>query len=152
MKTSSKRSRAVFYRITAPATLALATLAGGLSYSPGEALSKNLTKQQVKEVCGKGLQSGGGNTGCAKSCGQGNKQICDYNCNDKTGKCTGKQLTTRQLSRWPVPQHAAKVAQPPKGAGPKSPASGVRAPLGARAAKQTFNPSNAPILKGGGRR
>jgi hypothetical protein len=47
---------------------------------------------------------------------------------------------------------AGKVAQPTKGAGPKSPGSGVRTPLGARAAKQTLTPSNAPILKGGGRR
>jgi hypothetical protein len=47
-----------------------------------------LTTQQVANVCGKQLQSNGGQAGCMKKCGN---YTCDYNCN-KDG-CAGQCLT-----------------------------------------------------------
>lgn len=36
-----------------------------------------VTEQQVRNVCGKNLQSGGGAIGCARKCGN---TVCDYGC------------------------------------------------------------------------
>ncbi len=36
-----------------------------------------VTEQQVRNVCGKSLQSGGGAIGCTKKCGN---TVCDYGC------------------------------------------------------------------------
>lgn len=36
-----------------------------------------VTEQQVRNVCGKNLQSNGGAIGCAKKCGN---TVCDYGC------------------------------------------------------------------------
>jgi len=36
-----------------------------------------VTEQQVRNVCGKNLQSGGGAIGCTKKCGD---TVCDYGC------------------------------------------------------------------------
>ena len=47
-----------------------------------------LTTSQVANVCGKQLQSGGGQVGCSKKCGQ---YACEYNCN-KSG-CSGQCVT-----------------------------------------------------------
>ncbi|SRR5581483_8167622 len=52
-----------------------------------------LTSQQVANVCGKNLVSGGGHSGCVKDCGPQNKYVCDFDCNNKTGKCGGQCLT-----------------------------------------------------------
>ena len=52
-------------------------------------------QQQVASVCGKNAQTGGGHTGCTKSCG-GGTQVCDFDCNNKSGKCTGSCVTCAQ--------------------------------------------------------
>jgi hypothetical protein len=59
-----------------------------LHVAPAEAKGVKLTPEQVKTVCGKDIQSGGGNTGCTKNCGLNGQNICDYNC--KGGKCEGQ--------------------------------------------------------------
>lgn len=63
-----------------------------LAIMPGTAMGKTvlvkLTTQQVANVCGKQLQSGGGHAGCTKNCG---KYVCDYDCT-KAG-CYGQCVT-----------------------------------------------------------
>jgi hypothetical protein len=53
-------------------------------------ISVSITQQQVKNVCGREVATGGGHSGCSKSCG---KYQCNYDCNNKTGKCEGQCLT-----------------------------------------------------------
>ena len=35
-------------------------------------------------------------SGCSKNCGAGNKQICDFDCNNKTKQCGGQCVTCAQ--------------------------------------------------------
>lgn len=55
-----------------------------------------LTEQQVANVCGKQSSSGGGHTGCTKSCGQ---YVCDYDCTKKGcgGQCLNCPGTDRKI-------------------------------------------------------
>lgn len=57
---------------------------GVLTFSVDQAGATSMTQQQVKNVCGSGLQSSssGGTSamGCDKACGAGGKQMCTYNC------------------------------------------------------------------------
>jgi hypothetical protein len=62
-------------------TFVIAVAALGLGQA--QAKSIKITEQQMKNVCGKNVESGGGHTGCSKVCGQ---FICDYDCTKKAGK------------------------------------------------------------------
>ena len=62
----------------------------------GKTIIVKLTSQQVANVCGKNMQTGGGHSGCSKNCGAGNKQICDFDCNNKTKQCGGQCVTCAQ--------------------------------------------------------
>jgi hypothetical protein len=55
-----------------------------------------LTQQQVANVCGKDTSTGGGHTGCSKTCGLKKENVCDFDCNNKSGKCTGSCVTCAQ--------------------------------------------------------
>jgi hypothetical protein len=76
----------------------------GLAFPGTDASAKTiivtLTSQQVANVCGKNMQTGGGHLGCTKNCGAGNKQICDFDCNNKTKQCGG-QCVTCAARRFP---------------------------------------------------
>ena len=82
--------------------VAFALCAGlaGLAFAVTDASAKTiivkLTSQQVANVCGKNMQTGGGHSGCSKNCGAGNKQICDFDCNNKTKQCGGQCVTCAQ--------------------------------------------------------
>ncbi len=54
-----------------------------------------LSSEQVANVCGKNIQTGGGHTGCAISCGNG-KQICEFDCDNKSKQCGGQCVTCPQ--------------------------------------------------------
>ena len=73
----------------------LATLAMVANGASAKTIFVPLTQQQVANVCGKNAQTGGGHTGCTKSCGRGT-QVCDFDCNNKSGKCTGSCVTCAQ--------------------------------------------------------
>jgi hypothetical protein len=49
-----------------------------------------LTQQQVKDTCGKKLQSGGGAMGCEKQCGLNGEHLCTFGC--YKGQCSGECL------------------------------------------------------------
>jgi hypothetical protein len=61
--------------------------------SAADAAGVKITQQQVANVCGKKLQTGGGHSGCTKACGLNGEHQCDFDCNNKTGKCEGQCLT-----------------------------------------------------------
>ena len=65
----------------------LAALAFAVSEASAKTITVKLTSEQVANVCGKSLQTGGGHSGCTKSCGNGH--ICDYDCSNKTKQCGG---------------------------------------------------------------
>jgi hypothetical protein len=73
----------------------LAALAMVANDASAKTILVSLTQQQVANVCGKNTQTGGGHTGCTKSCG-GGTQVCDFDCNNKSGKCTGSCVTCAQ--------------------------------------------------------
>ncbi len=73
----------------------LAALAMVANDASAKTILVSLTQQQVANVCGKNAQTGGGHTGCTKSCG-GGTQVCDFDCNNKSGKCTGSCVTCAQ--------------------------------------------------------
>jgi hypothetical protein len=121
----------------AAVTFAFATipLAFALSQAPAET---SLTKEQVNNVCGKALASGGGYSGCDKKCGN---QICDYHCGPD-GKCgafvvkmTAGGSSGPKGSAWLERSHVEGSLQPTT-AGPaattgskaKLPASGTTTP------------------------
>jgi len=89
----------------------------GLAFPATDAGAKtiivSLTSQQVANVCGKNLQTGGGHSGCTKNCGAGNKQICDFDCNNKTKQCGGQCVTCAQR-RFPFgtsyPAHVVNMS------------------------------------------
>jgi len=58
----------------------LAALAFAVSEASAKTITVRLTSEQVANVCGKSLQTGGGHSGCTKSCGNGH--ICDYDCSN----------------------------------------------------------------------
>jgi hypothetical protein len=58
----------------------LAALAFAVSEASAKTITVKLTSEQVANVCGKSLQTGGGHSGCTKSCGNGH--ICDYDCSN----------------------------------------------------------------------
>lgn len=70
-----------------------ALAAFGLLPGEAQAAGVKLTQQQVTDVCGKKLQTGGGHSGCTKNCGLNGEYQCDFDCNNKTGKCEGQCLT-----------------------------------------------------------
>lgn len=74
-----------------------------LHVGPAEAKGVKLTPEQVSTVCGKGIQTGGGSTGCTKPCGLNGQSWCDYNCTK--GKCEGwiVALTTGEEPPNPSP-------------------------------------------------
>ena len=55
-----------------------------------------LTQQQVANVCGNQQSTGGGHSGCTKSCGQ---YVCDYDCTKKGcgGQCINCPGTDRRI-------------------------------------------------------
>jgi hypothetical protein len=56
---------------------------------PHDAAAVKLAQQQVKDVCGKKLRTGGDAMGCTKQCGLNNEHTCDFGCkgNDCNGSC-----------------------------------------------------------------
>jgi hypothetical protein len=54
-----------------------------------EAMAVKISPQQVKNVCGKQLQQGGGAMGCTKKCGLNGEHLCDFGClgNNCNGFC-----------------------------------------------------------------
>lgn len=75
----------------------LAGLAFAVTDASAKTITVKLTSQQVANVCGKNMQTGGGHSGCSKNCGAGNKQICDFDCNNnKTKQCGGQCVTCAQ--------------------------------------------------------
>jgi hypothetical protein len=56
---------------------------------PHEAMAVKISPQQVKNVCGKQLQQGGGAMGCTKKCGLNGEHLCDFGClgNNCNGFC-----------------------------------------------------------------
>jgi hypothetical protein len=57
-----------------------------------------LTQQQVSTVCGKGMTSHGGSSGCTKSCGLNGEHECKYHCY-KGKECQGECTTCGVKSR-----------------------------------------------------
>ena len=76
------------------AIIVIATLAAfGLLPGAADAAGVKITQQQVANVCGKKLQTGGGHSGCTKACGLSGEHQCDFDCNNETGNCQGVCLT-----------------------------------------------------------
>jgi len=77
----------------------------------GQTITVKLTSEQVANVCGKSLQTGGGHSGCTKNCGNGH--ICDYDCSNKTKQRGGQCLTCPQR-RFPFgtnfPAHVVNMS------------------------------------------
>jgi hypothetical protein len=67
-------------------------------------ISVKITQQQVANVCGKNMQTGGGHSGCTKTCGLQKEHYCDFDCNNKTGNCTGTCVTC-QARKFPFGKH-----------------------------------------------
>ncbi|MEO8883141.1 MAG: hypothetical protein ABI377_06995 [Devosia sp.] len=84
-----------------------------------------ITQGQMEAMCGNGAKTGGGHTGCDRPCG---KMWCDYDCDNKSGKCNAVIfLTTGQPGKLPdvkaedsVP---ASLVTPVPGGGSAAPAS-----------------------------
>ena len=81
------------------------------SEASAKTITLKLTSEQVANVCGKSRQTGGGHSGCTKSCGNGH--ICDYDCSNKTKQCGGQCLTCPQR-RFPFgtnfPAHVVNMS------------------------------------------
>ena len=78
---------------------------GTFGFAAGEAAAMKMTQQQVKNVCGKGLQSSGGTFGCERKCGD---KLCSYNCSDGKNKqlpkgCSGFVVRTGGGGTGPNP-------------------------------------------------
>jgi hypothetical protein len=73
--------------------IGVATLAFAPSDASAKPITVKLTQQQVATVCGKELSSAGNRSGCHKNCGAGNKQICGFECDNKTKQCGGQCVT-----------------------------------------------------------
>src|SRR5215210_2489742 len=59
-----------------------------------------LTPQQVGTVCGSGLKSGHGVSGCKKKCGSNGEHDCEYSCykgKDCQGYCTTCGVKNRTI-------------------------------------------------------
>jgi hypothetical protein len=91
--------------------IGLAALSFAVSDASAKTITVKLTSEQVANVCGKSLQTGGGHSGCTKSCGNGH--ICDYDCSKKTKQCGGQCLTCPQR-RFPFgtnyPAHVVNMS------------------------------------------
>jgi hypothetical protein len=70
--------------------VALAIAAAFAAPHHASAAGVKLTQQQVKDTCGKKLQSGGGAMGCEKSCGLNGEHLCTFGC--YKGQCSGECL------------------------------------------------------------
>jgi hypothetical protein len=75
--------------------IGLAALTFAVSEASAKTITVKLTSQQVANVCGDRVETGGGHSGCSKPCGNG-KHICEYDCNNKTKECGGQCLTCPQ--------------------------------------------------------
>ena len=73
--------------------LALATSALIVGAATAATISVKITQEQVGNVCGKNMQTGGGHSGCSKQCGSNKQYVCDFDCNNKSGNCTGTCVT-----------------------------------------------------------
>ena len=65
-----------------------------------DAAPVKLTKDQVATVCGKGITSSGGSSGCQKACGLNGEHECEYSCykgKDCQGSCTTCGAKTRTV-------------------------------------------------------
>jgi hypothetical protein len=72
-----------------------------LSLVAGQASALTYTVEQIKGVCGKNyLEGGPGHAGCTHKCGT---KICNYDCDTKTGKCTGEALRQTRPPGRPNP-------------------------------------------------
>jgi len=76
----------------------IVALAVAFTFVPDEAAAVKISQQQVKDVCGSKLQSGGGAMGCEKKCGLNGEHTCDFGCNPQ-GQCEGVCKTCGALSR-----------------------------------------------------
>jgi len=59
-----------------------------------------LTQDQVSTVCGKGLISSGGSSGCTKTCGLNGEHECQYSCykgKDCQGNCNTCGVKSRTV-------------------------------------------------------
>jgi hypothetical protein len=70
-----------------------------------DAAGVKLTKDQVATVCGKGMTSHGGSSGCEKKCGLNGEHTCEYSCykgKECEGNCTtcGVEARTVLFPNW----------------------------------------------------
>jgi hypothetical protein len=70
--------------------IVLATFAVFVGVAAAATVTVKITEQQVKNVCGGKLVVGHGHFGCSRKCGEFS---CDYDCNTRTGECSGWCLT-----------------------------------------------------------
>jgi len=73
----------------------IAVLAPPVIDAAAKTIVVKLSSEQVANVCGKNIQTGGGHSGCAISCGNG-KQICEFDCDNKSKQCGGQCVTCPQ--------------------------------------------------------
>ncbi len=84
---------------------------------PHEARAVTLTKGQVDTVCGDGIKSSHGVSGCKKKCGVNGEHDCEYSCykgKDCQGYCTSCGVKGRVL--FPKLQGNRIVKQSVRGA------------------------------------
>ena len=66
----------------------VALAAFALVHHEAAAAGVKITEQNVKDVCGAKLESGGGMMGCTKTCGSNGEHLCDFHC-EGGNKCEG---------------------------------------------------------------
>lgn len=88
--------------------IALVAFGAGVSEAPAFV---KITKQQVANVCGSGLQTSNGHSGCTKACGVKKDQQCFYDCSEKTGDCHGVVLPSTRGAVGAVMGPSGKVVE-----------------------------------------
>jgi len=85
-------------------TILLATLILAITFVPSNAsAATRMTEQQVRNVCGSGLQSSGGAIGCFKKC---RNTVCDYGCYKNQCYGISFRLKADMPSRPPMDMHS----------------------------------------------
>jgi hypothetical protein len=86
----------------------VALAAFALVHHEAAAAGVKITEQNVKDVCGAKLQSGGGMMGCTKTCGSNGEHLCDFHC-EGGNKCEGQCLNCGVKERE-LPSKSSAIA------------------------------------------
>jgi hypothetical protein len=80
----------------------VALAAFALVHHEAAAAGVKITEQNVKDVCGAKLKSGGGMMGCTKTCGSNGEHLCDFHC-EGGNKSEGQWSRSRCMGHRAAP-------------------------------------------------